>query len=87
MKIKQEEWRSTMISTYRLERQANKGSNSLGIRPMRGSGNKRVVKKLLHEEPSYTVKRPILKSSLLRQMTPLEYINTLFKKSIPKKPS
>jgi hypothetical protein len=34
----------------------------------------------------HTVKRPILKSSLLRQMAPLEYINTLFKKSIPKKP-
>jgi hypothetical protein len=34
----------------------------------------------------YTVKRPILKSSLLRQMAPLEYINTLFKKSVTKKP-
>ncbi len=34
----------------------------------------------------HTVKRPIIKSSLLRQMAPLEYINTLFKKSITKKP-
>jgi hypothetical protein len=35
----------------------------------------------------YTVKkRPILKSSLMRQIAPLEYINTLLKRSIPKKP-
>ncbi len=33
-----------------------------------------------------TVKRPILKSSLMRQIAPLEYINTLLKRSIPKKP-
>ncbi len=36
--------------------------------------------------PPYTVKRPILKSSLMRQIAPLEYINTLLKRSIPKKP-
>jgi hypothetical protein len=35
---------------------------------------------------AYTVKRPILKSSLMRQIVPLEYINTLLKRSIPKKP-
>ncbi len=34
----------------------------------------------------YTVKRPILKSSLMRQIAPLEYINTLLKRAIPKKP-
>jgi hypothetical protein len=34
----------------------------------------------------YTVKRPILKSSLMRQIVPLEYTNTLLKRSIPKKP-
>jgi hypothetical protein len=34
----------------------------------------------------YTVKRPILKSSLMRQIAPLGYINTLLKRSIPKKP-
>ncbi len=33
-----------------------------------------------------TVKRPILKSSLMRQIVPLKYINTLLKRSIPKKP-
>jgi hypothetical protein len=33
----------------------------------------------------YTVKRPILKSSLMRQIVPLEYINTLLKISIQKK--
>ncbi len=32
----------------------------------------------------YTVKRPILKSSLMRQIVPLEYINTLKKKKYPK---
>jgi len=31
----------------------------------------------------HTVKRPILKSSLMRQIVPLEYINTLLKRSIP----
>jgi hypothetical protein len=35
---------------------------------------------------NYTVKRPILKSSLMRQIEPLEYISTLLKRSIPKKP-
>jgi hypothetical protein len=30
----------------------------------------------------YTVKRPILKSSLMRQIAPLEYISTLLKRSI-----
>jgi hypothetical protein len=34
----------------------------------------------------YTVKRPILKNSLKRQIAPLKYINTLLKRSIPKKP-
>ncbi len=34
----------------------------------------------------YTVKRPKSKSSLMRQIAPLEYINTLLKRSIPKKP-
>ena len=34
----------------------------------------------------YTVKRPILKSSLMRQIALLEYINTLLKRSIPKEP-
>jgi hypothetical protein len=34
----------------------------------------------------YTVKRPILKSSLMRQIVPLEYIKTLLKGSIPEKP-
>jgi hypothetical protein len=34
----------------------------------------------------YTVKRPILKSNLMRQIVPLEYIKTLLKGSIPKKP-
>jgi hypothetical protein len=34
----------------------------------------------------YTIKRPILKSSLMRQIALLEYINTLLKRSIPKKP-
>jgi hypothetical protein len=38
------------------------------------------------QEQVYTVKRPILKSSLLRQIAPLEFINTLFKKSKTKKP-
>ncbi len=37
-------------------------------------------------EGGYTVKRPILKSSLMRQIAPLEYINILLKRSIPKKP-
>jgi hypothetical protein len=32
------------------------------------------------------VKRPILKSSLMRQIAPLEYINSLLKRSVPKKP-
>jgi hypothetical protein len=35
---------------------------------------------------TYTVKRPILKNSLMRQIAPLEYINTLLKRSIPIKP-
>jgi hypothetical protein len=35
---------------------------------------------------AYTVKRPIVKSSSMRQIAPLEYINTLLKRSIPKKP-
>jgi hypothetical protein len=35
---------------------------------------------------AYTVKRPKSKSSLMRQIAPLEYINTLLKRSIPKKP-
>jgi hypothetical protein len=38
------------------------------------------------DKSDYTVKRPILKSSLMRQIAPLEYINTLIKRSIPKKP-
>jgi hypothetical protein len=35
----------------------------------------------------YTVKRRILKSSLMRQIAPLEYINTLLKRSLSKQPS
>jgi hypothetical protein len=46
-------------------------------------GNKQALIALL---VAHTVKRPILKSSLLRQIAPLEYINTLFKKSVPIKP-
>jgi hypothetical protein len=38
------------------------------------------------ERTHCTVKRPILKSILMRQIAPLEYINTLLKRSIPKKP-
>ncbi len=33
-----------------------------------------------------TVKRPISKSSLMRQIVPLEHISTLLKRAIPKKP-
>ncbi len=35
---------------------------------------------------AYTVKRPIFKSSLMRQIAPLEYINTLLKRAVSKKP-
>jgi hypothetical protein len=35
---------------------------------------------------THTVKIPILKSSLMRQIAPLEYISTLIKRPIPKKP-
>jgi hypothetical protein len=43
-----------------------------------------VYKKSVYPETN-TVKRPILKSSLMRKIAPLEYINTLLKRSIPKK--
>jgi hypothetical protein len=39
-----------------------------------------------YRKTPYTVKRPILKSSLMRQIAPLEYISTLLKRPIPKKP-
>ncbi len=42
-------------------------------------------RRILSAVSYYTVKRPILKSSLMRQIAPLEYIITLLKRSIPKK--